>query len=188
MLLTLENKNENKDTALQCTYNINFMICFLSKLFFLSENKLASGVGCAPVCLRRLNESYSRNLRWLKGFYHSQSLKEPYAQSGAQLSPGFLADLLSGIMIFVGYFRVANAFPFSLHSPPSLCVDCCRICTTPFIFTFKMPKRENARKVKPCWNTCVRVSRVGKSAEPNTPIFYTAAFAPHPHTITYTDE
>ena len=120
MLLTLENKNENKDTALQCTYNINFMICFLSKLFFLSENKLASGVGCAPVCLRRLNESYSRNLRWLKGFYHSQSLKEPYAQIGAQLSPGFLADLLSGIMILLVTFVWPTPFPF-LFIPHPLC-------------------------------------------------------------------
>jgi hypothetical protein len=101
------------------------------------------------------------------------------------------------------YFRAANAFPFSLHSPhPRCAVDCCccGICTTPFIFTWRkpknkikkdMPKRENARKVKPCYNnTCIVVlvvcsTYIGKSAESNTPIFYTAtaAFAPHPHTI-----
>lgn len=168
----------------------------------------ASGVveGCAPVCLQRLNESNSHNLRWLKGF---SPLAEPSGAlctnctQAAGLRPGYHLALasLSGIMICSRwYFRAANAFPFSLHSPHPRCsVDCCccGICTTPFIFTWRkqkrkkdMPKRENARKVKPCYNnTCIVVlvvcsTNIGKSAESNTPIFYTAAaFAPHPHTI-----
>jgi hypothetical protein len=148
-VLTLKNKNENKDIAWQCTYNINFMTMFLVKTV-LSVRKYASFRRGLCTCMSPTSEwiLYSQS-QVLKGFYHSQGLKEPYAQLWAQLSPGFLAALLSGIMIFVGYFRVANAFPFSLHSPPSVRVWTAVESVPPLSF---LPLRCRKGRTQERWN------------------------------------
>ncbi len=136
------------------------------------------------------------------------SLQEPYAQTAHCWSQPRVPR--AGFAI--GYYDLFSVILscgqrlslFSSFSPPSLLRGLTVVVESVPPLSFlpeenkkqnkkDMPKRENARKVKPCYNnTCIVVlivlcsTYIGKSAESNTPIFYTAAaaaFAPHPHTI-----